>query len=448
MNEIKPTVMIVDDEAEIRGLLRIILERNNYQILEAGSGAAVKEAMDGPQPDVILLDFKLPDADGLILLPQIKKKWPDSQVIVVTGYGSTDLAVEATKLGAYHFLNKPFDTNAVKIQVERALEHKQMTEANSALRRAISSMPGSPVFQSASMKEVLRTVERVAPSDVSVLLTGESGSGKEVIADLLHSMSPRCKGPIIKINCAALPRELIESELFGSTKGAFTGAQADREGLFRQAEGGTLLLDELSEMPVDTQSKLLRVLQEKEVRPVGGRVSYKTDCRIIASTNRLVEDAIRDGKLREDLYYRIGAVNVYLPPLRDRRDDILPMAIAFLKRYAAQAGRVLTGFSPEAAELVRNYEWPGNVRQLQNEIQRAVLMAEGNVVESQDLSISTAIAATQMSDEKLTLMEAMERNAIVQMLKDTRGNKLETAKRLGIGRQTLYNKIKAYAIDA
>jgi transcriptional regulator with PAS, ATPase and Fis domain len=283
---------------------------------------------------------------------------------------------------------------------------------------------------------------------VSVLLTGESGSGKEVIADLLHSMSPRCKGPIIKINCAALPRELIESELFGSTKGAFTGAQADREGLFRQAEGGTLLLDELSEMPVDTQSKLLRVLQEKEVRPVGGRVSYKTDCRIIASTNRLVEDAIRDGKLREDLYYRIGAVNVYLPPLRDRRDDILPMAIAFLKRYAAQAGRVLTGFSPEAAELVRNYEWPGNVRQLQNEIQRAVLMAEGNVVESQDLSISTAIAATQMSDEKLTLMEAMERNAIVQMLKDTRGNKLETAKRLGIGRQTLYNKIKAYAIDA
>jgi transcriptional regulator with PAS, ATPase and Fis domain len=241
---------------------------------------------------------------------------------------------------------------------------------------------------------------------------------------------------------------LIESELFGSAKGAFTGAQADREGLFRQAEGGTLLLDELSEMPIDTQSKLLRVLQEKEVRPVGGRVSYKTDCRIIASTNRLVEDAIREGKMREDLYYRIGAVTVYLPPLRDRRDDILPMANAFLKRYAAQAGRVLTGFSPEAAELVRNYEWPGNVRQLQNEIQRAVLMAEGNVGESQDLSISTAIATTQMSDEKLTLMEAMERNAIVQMLKDTRGNKLETAKRLGIGRQTLYNKIKAYAIDA
>src|ERR1041384_2718543 len=448
MNEVKPTIMIVDDDAEIRALVRIILEESDYHTLEAGSGTAVKEALDGPRPDVILLDFKLPDADGLTLLPQIKKKWPDTQVIVFTGYGSTDLAVEATKLGAYHFLNKPFDPNAVKIQVERALEHKQITEANSALRRAISSVPGSPVFQSASMKEVLRTVERVAPSDVSVLLTGESGSGKEVIADLLHSMSPRCKGPIIKINCAALPRELIESELFGSTKGAFTGAQADREGLFRQAEGGTLLLDELSEMPIDTQSKLLRVLQEKEVRPVGGRVSYKTDCRIIASTNRLVEDAIREGKMREDLYYRIGAVTIYLPPLRDRRDDILPMANAFLKRYAAQAGRVLTGFSPEAADQVRNYEWPGNVRQLQNEIQRAVLMVEGYVVESRDLSISTAVATTQMSDEKLTLMEAMERNAIVQMLKDTRGNKLETAKRLGIGRQTLYNKIKAYAIDA
>ncbi|HWY78018.1 MAG TPA: sigma-54 dependent transcriptional regulator, partial [Verrucomicrobiae bacterium] len=284
------------------------------------------------------------------------------------------------------------------------------------------------------------------PSDVSILITGESGTGKEVIADLIHTASARATGPLIKINCAALPRELIESELFGSVKGAFTGAHSDREGLFRQSEGGTLLLDELSEMPIDTQSKLLRVLQEKEVRPVGGRTSYKTDCRIIAATNRKVEDAIRDGKLREDLYYRISAVSVHLPPLRDRREDVIPLATAFLKRYAAQANRDLIGFSDEAAERLRSFDWPGNVRQLQNEVQRAVLLSEGKTVEAADLSI-TSPASEVTGDTSFTLLEGVERNTIVQMLKETGGNKLETAKRLGIGRQTLYNKIKAYGIE-
>jgi DNA-binding NtrC family response regulator len=219
----------------------------------------------------------------------------------------------------------------------------------------------------------------------------------------------------------------------------------DREGLFRQAEGGTLLLDEISEMPIDTQSKLLRVLQEKEVRPVGGRSSYKTDCRIIAATNRQTEEAIKAGKLREDLYYRISAISVHLPPLRERREDILPLGNAFLKRFGAQAGRNLTGFTPVAAEALRAFDWPGNVRQLQNEIQRTVLMCEGNQIDERDLSITAVTAAKEGPD--LTLMEAMERNAILQMLKDTNGNKLETAKRLGIGRQTLYNKIKIYDIE-
>jgi transcriptional regulator with PAS, ATPase and Fis domain len=295
------------------------------------------------------------------------------------------------------------------------------------------------------MKAVVRTVERVAPSDVSILITGESGTGKEVIADLIHNLSPHSKGPLIKINCAALPRELIESELFGSVKGAFTGATADREGLFRLAEEGTLLLDEISEMPVDTQSKLLRVLQEKEVRPVGGRTSYKTNCRLIAATNRATDDAIKAGKLREDLFYRISAITVHLPPLRDRREDIMPLATAFLKRFDAQAGRNISGFSDAAGEALRAYDWPGNVRQLQNEIQRAVLMCEGNRVEEKDLSITSAPNAKENPD--LTLMEAMERNTILQMLKETNGNKLETAKRLGIGRQTLYNKIKMYGIE-
>src|SRR5690242_20254182 len=238
------------------------------------------------------------------------------------------------------------------------------------------------------MQSVVRTVERVAPSDVSILITGESGTGKEVIADLVHAMSPRSRNRIVKVNCAALPRELIESELFGSVKGAFTGAHADREGLFRQAEGGTLFLDEISEMPIDTQSKLLRVLQDQEVRPVGGKTAYKTNCRIVAATNRKPEEAIKDGKLREDLFYRISAISVYLPPLRERREDIMPLANAFLKRFASQANRVIKGFNAGAIERLTSFDWPGNVRQLQNEVQRAVLLCEGDEVDSADLSIT------------------------------------------------------------
>ncbi len=447
----KPKVMIVDDEAVIREFVKTYLEGIGYEVTEVADGAALKSFYGGPQPDVVLLDLKLPDADGLALLPQMKKNWPEAVVIVLTGHGTIDAAVEATKRGAYYFQQKPIDGPTLKLQVERALEHKQMNDENSALRRAISTMTGgaAPVFQSAAMKNIVRTIERVAPSDVSILITGESGTGKEVIADLIHLLSPRKQGPNIKVNCAALPRELIESELFGSTKGAFTGAQADRDGLFRQAEGGTLMLDELSEMPIDTQSKLLRVLQEKEVRPVGGKNSYKIDCRVIAATNRVPQEAIKDGKLREDLFYRISAISVFLPPLRDRREDIVPLASAFLKRFAAQANRVIAGFSPDAAEMIHRYDWPGNVRQLQNEVQRAVLMAEGKVIEEGDLAIQNIeTPASQAATSNLTLMEAMERNTIVQMLKDTRGNKLETAKRLGIGRQTLYNKIKGYGIEA
>jgi DNA-binding NtrC family response regulator len=439
--------MVVDDTEGIRDLLSAILEREGYETILKASAAELIAAFTQTQPDIILLDLVLPDGDGLELLPQIKKQWPDTEVIVLTGHATFDAAVEATKRGAYHFQNKPFDTKTLLLSVERAMEHKRLNEEARSLRTALATMSGgaAPIFQSPAMKTVVRDLEKVAPSDVAILITGESGTGKEVIADLIHALSPRRKGPLIKINCAALPRELIESELFGSVKGAFTGANADREGLFKQAQGGTLLLDEISEMPVDTQSKLLRVLQEKEVRPVGGRTSYKSDCRVIAATNREIAEAIKLGKLREDLYYRICAISIHLPPLRERREDILPLANAFLKRYGSQAGREMTGFSPEAADALRAFDWPGNVRQLQNEIQRAVLMGDRSVVDTRDLAITAVMS--QKDNPDLTLMEAMERNAIIQMLKETGGNKLETAKRLGIGRQTLYNKIKIYGIE-
>ncbi len=451
----KGKVLIVDDETTYRSLLSAHLA-DEFQVSEVESGEALGKAFKQEQPDVVLLDVKLKDANGLDdLLPQIKKNWAQTEVIVLTGAASDSEALQwavgAMKRGAFNFLRKqPFDREKFMADVKNAVEHKLQNEEARALRQALETMSGTtqPVFQSQAMRDVVRTVERIAKSEATILITGESGTGKEVIADLTHALSARSKGQIIKINCAALPRELIESELFGSVKGAFTGAHTDREGLFRQAEAGTLFLDEISEMPVDTQSKLLRVLQDQEVRPVGGKTSYKTNCRIIAATNRKPEEAIAEGKLREDLYYRISAISVHLPALRDRREDIMPLANAFLKRFAAQAKRVIKGFTPDAIDRLTAFDWPGNVRQLQNEVQRAVLLSEAEEVDSSDLSITNVRPVPETAtDTNFTLLEGVERNAIVQMLKETGGNKLETAKRLGIGRQTLYNKIKAYGIE-
>jgi DNA-binding NtrC family response regulator len=443
----KGKILIVDDLADFRKLLRDALE-DDYLVTEADSKAALEKALVQEQPDLVLLDVKLPDGNGLDLLPVIKKRWPDTEVIVLTGAPDDEeavsWAVEATKRGAFSFIRKSaeFDIAKVLADVNNALDP-------SMLRRVLETMGGSAslIFQSAIMREVVRTVERIAPSDVAVLITGESGTGKEVIADLIHAFSPRSKGKIIKINCAALPRELIESALFGFVDPS-TGLYYEHKGLFRHAEGGTLLLDEISEMPIATQGKLLRVLRDQEVRPFGGETSYKTNFRLVASTNRQTDQALRDGKLREDLFHRISAISVHVPRLRDRREDIMPLANAFLKRFSAQADRVIKGFTPAAVERLTLFDWPGNVRQLQNEVQRAVLLSEGDMLGTTDLSILTAKVAREDSpDTKFTLVEGVERTAIIEMLKETGGNKVETAKRLGIGRQTLYNKMKAYGIE-
>src|SRR6185436_1585681 len=392
----KRHVLLVEDDADMRNLLGTVL-RDYYRVSEAESGAALKQAFTKEQPDLVVLDLKLPDADGLELLPQIKKQWPETEVIVLTGNATIEAAVEATKRGAYQFITKPFHAQSLLVVIEKALVHKAQSDA---------IVEGVGVFHSPAMQTVVRTIKRVAPSDVSILITGESGTGKEIISDLIHILSARSKARIIKINCAALPRELIESELFGSVKGAFTGAHTDREGLFRQAEDGTLFLDEISEMPIDTQSKLLRVLQDQEVRPVGGKTSYKTNCRLIAATNRKTDDAIKDGKLREDLFYRISAISVHLPPLHERKEDIMPLADAFLRRFAAQASRPIRGFTPAAIKRLTDFEWPGNVRQLQNEVQRAVLLCEGDEVDASDLSITEVRRDTDGGpDTNFTVLE-------------------------------------------
>ena len=452
----KARILLVDDDPDMRELVGSFLSQNDYEVLTTDSAAGLRSLLDTEAPDVVLLDYKLPETAGaepqdigLTLMPVIRQRWPETEIIILSGHGTLDVALEAGRLGAYTFISKPFELGKLLADLKCALEHQAQRAEASALRDALAAFTGanSPVFKSAAMQAVIRTVERIAPTDVTVLITGESGTGKEVIADLLHSLSRRNKNRIIKVNCAALPRELIESELFGSVKGAYTGAHTDREGLFRQAEGGTLFLDEIAEMPVDTQSKLLRVLQDQEVRPVGGKTTYKTNCRIITATNRDPQEAIKQGKLREDLYYRISTVSIHLPPLRERRDDILPLAQTFLRRFSAQANRNFTGFTPAAIERLLHFDWPGNVRQLQNEIQRAVLLSDGPMIDASDLSIARTREEDGTSpDTNFTLLEGVERNAIIQMLKETGGNKVEAARRLGIGRQTLYNKIKAYGI--
>ena len=439
----KAKILIVDDEADLRNLFTSVLE-DQYEVAQAVNGAGLQKAFAQPPPDVVLLDVKLPDADGLELLPQIKKRWPDTEVIVLTGHGTISMAVEAGRGGAYNFLSKPFENEKLMADVKCAIERKEQNQENSTLRRALETMSGtaSPIFRSAAMQEVVRTIERIAPSDVTVLITGESGTGKEVIADLLHTLSPRSKNKIIKINCAALPRELIESELFGSVKGAFTGAHTDREGLFRQSEGGTLLLDEISEMPIDTQSKLLRVLRTTKSVRSAARPAQDQPPR-----HRLHQPQAgrrpQRGQIAREMYYRIRAISVHLPPLRERCEDIMPLANSFLKRFAAQANHVKSGLCA-AVDRLTAFDWPGNVRQLQNEVQRAVLLNESNEVDVADLSVTNAKVGslTDGTDTSFTLLEGVERNATIQTLKETGGNKLETATRLGIGRQTLYNKIQ------
>lgn len=445
----RPKVLIVDDEDGLRAHLRTILQENGFDVAESANGAAVKQYLEANSSDVILLDLKLPDCDGLELLPLIRRLTPDAEIIILTGYATLESAVNAIKLGAYDYLQKPFDPKRLIRSIECALEHRFLTGQTSVLRQALLTVSSgvSPLFVSPAMKEIVKTVEKVAPTDVPVFITGESGTGKEIIADLIHALSNRVKYPFMKINCAALPRELIESELFGSVKGAYTGAIADREGIFMSAHQGTILLDEISEMPIETQSKLLRVLQDKEIRPIGGKNSYKVDVRIIAATNRRVDEAIQSGKLREDLYYRISTVTISVPPLRDRKEEIIPLANLFLKRFSAQAGRTFQGFTREAQELLVSYNWPGNVRQLQNEIQRAVLIAEGPLIDSKDLLTGVTMSLKTEQPTGLTLMQTIERNAIIQALKECKGKKVLAAKKLGIGRQTLYNKIKEYLIE-
>ena len=448
-------ILVIDDEPMMADSLKQNLAEEGYTVDTAATGAEAIEAFDQGGHHLAISDLQLPDMDGLEILRHMKDARPATEVIVVTGYGTVTRAVEATKAGAFYFVEKPFDFEQMLPLVEKALERRELMAETASMRRQLSTRAEyfNIIGASKQMQTIYETIESVAKSDANVLIVGESGTGKELIANAIHYNSLRSKKPFIKVNCAALPKELIESELFGHTKGAFTGAHADKEGLVQHAAGGSLLLDEIAEMPVELQPKLLRVLQERSYRKIGSEKTYAVDFRLISSTNRPPADAIRDGLLRDDLFYRISTITIHVPPLRDRTEDIQLLTDHFLSTYAKKYERPITGVSQAAYQRLFAHTWPGNVRELQNVIERAVLLAKSSKIEPVDLPFEngslpegTSAGATWDVPPNMTL-EDIEKLVIEKTLQRTGGNKQAAANLLGIYRPRLYSKIRKYNID-
>jgi DNA-binding NtrC family response regulator len=447
--------LVVDDEAMMADSLKQNLAEEGYTVDTALSGADAIELFDRGGHHVAVCDVQLPDMDGLEVLRHIKDAQPATEVIVMTGYGTVQRAIEATKAGAFWFLEKPFEFEVLLPLIERAVQHRELIVETETMRRNLSTRTEyfNIIGASRQMQTIYETIESVAKSDANVLIVGESGTGKELIANAIHYNSLRAKKPFIKVNCAALPKELIESELFGHTKGAFTGAHADKDGLIQHAAGGSLLLDEIAEMPVELQPKLLRVLQERSYRKIGSERTYAVDFRLISSTNRPPADAIRDGLLRDDLFYRISTITIHVPPLRERTEDIQLLAEHFFKMYARKYQRPITGISQAAYQRLFAHGWPGNVRELQNVLERAVLLAKSNKIEPVDLPFENGSVPERAAQgaawdvpPNLTL-EEIEKLVIEKTLQRTGGNKQAAANLLGIYRPRLYSKIRKYNID-
>ncbi len=447
-------VLVVDDEKSITSALELVLGDEGYEVTTAGSVAeAIARLQDGRPFDLVFTDLRLPDATGIELLDRIKADAPDTQVVLITAHGSLDIIIEAIKRGAYYYVEKPFTPEQVLMLAGRALQFGEIRRENKALRQALS--PEGETFgitgRDPRIHQIIEIIRTAAPSDASVLIEGESGTGKELIAGALHSQSNRSGGPYIRINCAALPSELIESELFGYKKGAFTGADRDKRGLIEAASGGTLLLDEIGEMPPHLQTKLLRVLQERRLRRLGDEHEVTVDFRLVSSTNRDTAQLIQEGGLRKDLYFRISTIKIKMPPLRARPDDIAPLAERFLQTYAGKYDRRTRGISPAAFSLLSRYEWPGNVRELESVIEHAVLFAREDQLMPEDLPEQLHAAGGShfrcVIPPHMT-MEEVEREAIAQTLERTGGNVKKTAEILDYHRPTLYRKLKKFGFMA
>ena len=444
-------ILVVDDEINIRGALVTLLEKKRYQVRGAGTGEEALEQLETAAADLVLTDLKMPGMGGMEFLRRLKQKWPDTEVLVMTAYGSIDTAIEAMRCGAYDYLTKPIDRERFPLAVEKALERHALAFENKQLKDRLETRTrfDQMVGESEPMQGVYSLVEMVADSDVTVLLMGESGTGKELVARAIHHKSHRADGPFVTLNCGALPENLFESELFGYEKGAFTGATTNKMGRFELADGGTLLLDEVGELSLKSQVDFLRVLETKEFRRLGGTKIVKVDTRIVAATNRNLQEAVKRGDFREDLYYRLNVVPIRLPPLRERGDDIPLLADRFLDEFSAQHHREPKEISREAMRLLRLYAWPGNIRQLRNLLERMVVTLKDPLIQPEhlpeEIRASREDARTMVVSLGSSLKE-IEREAIRRTLAEVTNHREKAAKLLGISLRALQYKIKEYGI--
>jgi DNA-binding NtrC family response regulator len=444
-------ILVIDDEPSVTDALSLVLGELGHRIDSARSGAEAKELLKGAAYDLVFTDVRLPDASGIDLLALIKSETPDTEVIVMTAHGSLDVTIEAIKRGAFYYIEKPFTPQQVTALIERALQFEAMKRENRSLKNALM-LDGDDfgiIGRDAKMRQIHAIIRTAAPSDASVLIEGESGTGKELIASAFHFQSPRAEFPLMRINCAAIPQELIESELFGYRKGAFTGADRDKRGLIEATAGGTLLLDEIAEMPIHLQTKLLRVLQERKLRRLGDEQEISVDFRLVSSTNRDTAQMIREGALRKDLYFRISTIKVKSPPLRERLDDVPLLTNRFLEHYAEKYKKHIREISTPAFALLMRYDWPGNVRELESVIEHAVLFTTEDKLTPE--SLPEQLHHTNSGDFRCVIppyftMEEIEREAIAQTLERTGGNVKRTAEILRYHRPRLYRKMKSFGL--
>jgi DNA-binding NtrC family response regulator len=446
------TILIVEDEAKMRRLLELNLGDDGFTTLSAGDAETGSKLLRENAVDLVVTDLKLPGINGIEFLQAIKRQNAALPVIVMTAFGSVETAVEAMKTGASDFVLKPFSLTEMRIKIHKELDVRNLREENRTLREALGKKYSHPniVARSAKMQEVLATVERVAPTNSTVLLGGESGVGKDLIARVIHEKSRRASGPFLKINSTAIPENLLESELFGFEKGAFTGAAASKPGKFELADKGTLFLDEIGDVPPSTQVKLLRVLQEREFERLGGTKTIKVDVRLIAATNRDLRAALEQGTFREDLYYRLNVVPIDIAPLRERKEDIPDLVNLFISRFAGDSGKAIEGIAPEAMQILVNYHWPGNVRELQNIVERGCALAKGSTLEVADihLDVRPAKVANEASGflpDGMTL-EQWEDEMVQEALRRANGNKSQAARLLGLSRNALRYRLSKIGI--
>ena len=450
----KPKILVVDDERSHRQMIEAVLSAEGYEIAQADNGRAAINAVSEKFYDLIIMDIRMPELGGIDALKEIKTISPGIPIIIMTAYASVGTAVDALKSGASDYLTKPLDIEELKVLVAKTLRIHQLESENIYLKERLNERFdfSNIIGQSPAMNNLFETMALVAPSEATVLIVGESGTGKELIANAIHQNSSRKDRPFIKVNCAALPETLLESELFGHEKGSFTGAIARKQGRFQLAHNSSIFLDEIAEMAPATQAKILRVLQEREFEPLGSTQTIKSDTRVIAATNKNLEEEIAAGRFREDLYYRLNVVTLDVPSLRERREDIPCLADFFLRKYAEKNQRLIQGMTPRATDLLMRYDWPGNVRELENVIERAVIMSSGEMISPLEFPDNIQKLDEELKDSKIDLtpgrsLKEVEKAMILRTLEETGGNRTHAARILGITRRTLQLKLKDYGIN-